>query len=267
MTPAMIEALRRDLVSTSRALHARGWVANHDGNLSARLDDPGEPGPRLLCSPTAVSKADVTPESLIVVEEQDGQRRVVEGTRRPFSELTLHLAAYGARPDIRVVLHAHPPTATGFAVAGQPIPHPFMAEPVVSLGPTLPVVPWHPPGDGEGDRALARALGDADAVLLDRHGVITVGGSFEQALLRMELVEHLARIALVAGQLGGVRPLPAEQVAALSSKGRPPSDPARAPAPAREAADAWTSPQGTGAGGLDRPDLRSVVTDALRRFQ
>ncbi|MCK6504660.1 class II aldolase/adducin family protein [Myxococcota bacterium] len=267
MTPAMIEALRRDLVHTSRALHARGWVANHDGNLSARLDDPGEPGPRVLCSPTAVSKADVTPESLIVVVEDQGQRRVVEGTRRAFSELSLHLAAFEARPDIRVVLHAHPPTATGFAVAGMPIPHPFMAEPVVSLGPTLPVVPWHRPGDAEGDRAVARALAQADAVLLDRHGVLTVGGSFEQALLRMELVEHLARVALVAQQLGGVRPLPAEDVAALAAKGRPPSEPARAPAPTPDDPPAWGSPAAAPGGGHDRPDLRSVVTDALRRFQ
>ena len=267
MTPAMIEALRRDLVATSRALHARGWVANHDGNLSARLDEPDEPGPRLLCSPTAVSKADVTPESLIVVLDQDGQRRVVEGTRRVFSELTMHLAAYQARPDIRVVLHAHPPTATGFAVAGQPLPHPFMAEPVVSLGPTLPFVPWFRPGDPAGDLAVGRALADADAVLLERHGVLTVGGSFEQALLRMELVEHLARIALVAQQLGGVRPLPAEDVAALAAKGRPKSEPARAPAREPDASPtSAAAPAATGAS-LDRPDLRSVVTDALRRFQ
>ena len=267
MTPAAIEALRREILATSHALHARGWVANHDGNLSARLDDPGEPELRVLSTPTSVSKGDVAAETLVVI---DAERRVVEGTRRPPSEVGLHLAAYRARPDIRVVLHAHPPTATGFAVAGVPLPHPFLAEAAVSLGPVLPVVPWSPPGDPQAERDLASALAQADVVILDRHGVLAVGGSFEQALLRLELVEHLARIALVAQQLGGVRPLSSDQVAALCARGRPGSDPARAPA--AEAPPAGPSPTAslaspssalTGA----RPDVRAVVSDALSRFR
>lgn len=259
MDPARIETLRRELVRASQTLHARGWVANHDGNLSARLDALGDEHLRVLCSPTAVSKADVGLESLIVV---DGQGAVVEGTRRAFSELTLHLAAYRARPDIGVVLHAHPPHATAFAVAGVPIPHPFMAEPVVSLGPVIPVVEHAPPGDPRLIEGLSQALAVADVVVLDRHGLISVGGSFEQALLRMELVEHLARIALAAQQLGGVRPLPAEQVQVLAAKGRPPSDPLRAPL--TPAAPAFTAaPALTGA----RPDVRELVAQALTRFR
>ena len=103
------EALRADLSQTSQVIHQRGWVANHDGNISARLAPD-----RLLCTPTATSKGDVTAAMLLVL---DGSGAKVMGTRRPFSELHLHLAAFKARPDIGVVLHAHPPTATGFAVA------------------------------------------------------------------------------------------------------------------------------------------------------
>ncbi len=251
------ERLRRELVETSRALHARGWVANHDGNVSCRLG-----GGRLLCTPTAVSKGDVTAEMLIVVAP-DGS--VVQGSRKSFSELQLHRAAYAARPDIGVVLHAHPPTATAFAVAGKPIGHPFMAEPVVTLGPVIPVAAYRRPKSAALDAAVSAALRDADVVLLDRHGVLAVGGSFEQALLRLELVEHLARISHAAQALGGPRPLPSEEIRALAQGGRPKSDPdwsgvsggapnARVAAPPRERSDA-------------RPDVGRLVSDALHRYR
>jgi len=251
------EQLRRELVATANALHARGWVSNHDGNASCRLG-----AGRLLCTPTAVSKADVTPESLIVVGE-DGE--VLQGTRRSFSELQLHRAAYTARPDIGVVLHAHPPSATAFAVSGRELGHPFMAEPVVTLGPQIPVVPYHRPKDRALDAAIGRALGGADVAILDRHGVIAVGGSFEQAFLRLELVEHLARIAEAAAALGGVRPLPADEVAALAAKGRPPSSPSWGALAARPVSDGSSSRR-TSAGD-PRPDVAGLVDATLRRFQ
>ncbi len=247
------ETLRRQLVSTSRQVWERGWVANHDGNLTARLD-----AERLLCTPTAVSKGSVSPEMLIVV---DSNNTVLTGTRRAFSELALHRAAYAARPDIGVCIHAHPPTATGFAVAGVALGHPFMAEPVVTLGACLPTVPLMLPGDAALPGAIAKALAQADVALLEGHGVLAVGGSFEQALLRLELVEHLAKIALVAKQLGGARPLPRHLVERLTAKGRPPSVPdhtSTAPS-AGPVPSAGPAPH--------RPDVRSVVEDALRRLR
>ena len=256
------EGLRRGLVDVSRALHARGWVSNHDGNVTCRLD-----GGRTLATPTAVSKGDVSLEMLIVV---DSGGKVVQGTRRAFSELQLHRAAYGARPDIGVVLHAHPPACTAFAVAGESLGHPFMAEPVVTLGPTIPVVPYCRPGDPRLDVGIAKALAAADVMILDRHGVLVVGGSFEQALLRLELLEHLATIALGATRLGGVRALPPAEVAKLSAKGRPKSTPCWGASPAAasrgpeslrgDAAAERHSPSG-------RPDVGRLVDDALQRFR
>lgn len=252
------EQLRRQLLETAHALHRRGWVANHDGNASCRL------GPaRLLCTPTAVSKGDVTAESLIVV---DGENKVVQGTRRAFSELQLHRAAYAARPDIGVVLHAHPPQATAFAVSGKDLGHPFMAEPVVSLGPRIPVVPYHRPKDPALDAAIGAALADADVVILAQHGVLAVGGSFEQALLRLELVEHLARIAAAAAPLGGVRGLPPAEVAALSAKGRPASQPSWGATPATPAQNR-TGRNSTPRGSTRRPDVAGLVDATLRRFE
>ena len=157
MNHPLIEQWRNEIVAYSHRLHSNGWVANHDGNLSARLSES-----HLLCTPTAISKGDLEPSWLIVV---DGDNAVVEGSRRSFSELQIHRAAYNARPDISVVIHAHPPSSCAFAVAGVPIPHPMMAEPVVSLGPEIPMVPYHRPGDPKLSEAIGTALQRAAAAL------------------------------------------------------------------------------------------------------
>ena len=256
MKSEVIERLRSEIVAYSHRLHANGWVANHDGNLTARLS-----GDTLLCTPTAVSKGDVEPSWLIVV---DGENNVVEGTRRSFSELQLHRAAYEARPDISVVLHAHPPVTCGFAVAGVPLPHPMMAEPVVSLGPEIPMVPYHRPGDPMLSVAIGEALQRADVVVLERHGVLSVGGGFEQAYLRMELVEHQAKIAMNAAMLGGARLLPADEVAALSKKGRPISHPPRMDAAERESHHGIHVTQANEP--VSPPNVGALVDKALKRF-
>ena len=198
--------LRQQLASFSRRIWERGWVANHDGNLSVRLRRG-----RLMCTPTGLSKGEIGAEMMLTVD-QGG--KVLAGSLRPFSELNLHLAYYQARSDVGAVLHAHPPTATAFGVAGRSLEEPFMPEIVVSLGPGVPTVPLSAPGS-EAAQALAPFLDDYDAVLLAGNGVLTCGDDLEQAYLRMELVEHAARIALAAHQLGGAQPLPSTLVVQL----------------------------------------------------
>ena len=259
----MEERYRREIVEVSRALHSRGWVANHDGNLSARLSGRDD---ALLCTPTAVSKGDVTPESLIVVGPDNA---VLQGTRAPFSELRLHRVAYAARADVNVVIHAHPPTATGFAVAGIPLGAPFMAEPVVSLGETVPLVPYALVGSPALDEALAAALQGSDAVMLANHGVLTVGPSFELALLRMELVEHLCKIALVARQLGGPVPIPRADVEKLlegRAKAGLNPNPSKAPSKAGANSNLVTSASIPHSPPPSPGDVQALVADALRRF-
>lgn len=234
----------REVAALCLHLHARGWVANHDGNVSTRLAG-AEGAERFLASPTAVSKADVRSDMLVEVAAEGDAFKVVGGERRVFSEFSLHLAAFRARPDVRWVCHAHPPYATAWAVAGRSFwESPFMGEPVVSLGAEIPVV------DGSG---LGDALSRCDAVLLMNHGVITVGPDAETARLRMELVEHLAKIAALAEPLGGPRPLPGDQIEKLLA--------ARA--------KAGLGPAGGGgsyAAVGPKPDVASLVADALRRY-
>jgi len=195
-----------EVAEYAQRLHARGWVANHDGNVSVR-----EGQGRYLATPTATSKAAVRADELVVVDDAGNK---VGGRGKPFSEIGLHLTVFQNRSDVHAVIHAHPPTATGFAVAGVPLDEAFLAEAVVSLGPGVPTVPFAAPG-ADACRALADYTRGYDAVLLGGHGVVSWGPDLETAYLRMELVEHLAKVALVARQLGGVRPLPASAMPKL----------------------------------------------------
>jgi L-fuculose-phosphate aldolase len=268
-------ALRGAVAETARALHANGWVANHDGNVTAR------DGAAYVATPTATSKRDVTEQSLI---ELDARGQVV-GAGKVFGEIGLHLAIYARRPDVGAVVHAHPPNATAIASSGRnPIERPFIAEAVVSLGPALPVVPYAAPGD-----AAVAAIGPwaemVDAVMLGNHGAIAWGATCEQALLRLELVEHLAKIAIAAQSLGGVQPLPdaafpallaarakanigrvADRAVELAARLGAPATAQSAQkavvacAPAPHASVPTIAP-----GGAPRPDLGSIVRDEIMR--
>jgi L-fuculose-phosphate aldolase len=190
--------LRTEVAAVARHLHDRGWVANHDGNVTAR------DGARYLATPTATSKRLIQDRDLI---ELDAAGKVT-GAGKVFGEIGLHLAVYARRPDVGCVVHAHPPFATAISASrDNPIERPFIAEAVVSIGPRIPRVGYAQPGE-PAKAALAPWCELVDAVLLGNHGVIAWGASPEQALLRLELVEHLARIAHAAAAFGGVEPLP-----------------------------------------------------------
>lgn len=218
--------LREELISTAHAIHARGWVANHDGNITVRR------GPnRFLATPTAVSKAAVDHANLI---EVDAHGKRLSGTAKPFSELSLHFPVYERREDVHAVIHAHPPYATAIACSGASlIERPFSPEVVVSLGDWIPTVPYAQPGL-DARRALSEYVDHVDVALLASHGVISWGRDLETAYLRMELVEHQARIATLAQATGGVRPLPESAF--------PPLLAARAKAGLGKAAERATSP-------------------------
>lgn len=202
-----MKRLRSELAEVSRQLHERGWVANHDGNVTAR------DGTRYWATPTATSKRVVAERDVIELNA----RGEVIGAGKVFGEIGLHLTVYERRADVGWVVHAHPPHATAIASArggANPIERPFIAEALVSLGPKIPRLPYAQPGE-PAKQALAPWCELVDAVLLGNHGVMAWGATAEQALLRLELVEHLARIAIAAAPLGGVEPLPESAIAPL----------------------------------------------------
>jgi L-fuculose-phosphate aldolase len=199
MPVAPLPKVRAELVAVSRRLHENGWVANHDGNVSVRLN-----GGRLLITPTAVSKRDVDDGMLLIV---DLEGKVLEGRRKAFSELELHLAMYRARPEADAVIHAHPPHATAFGLVGLDLGPIAMPELTVSLGAKVPTLPRVMPREKAGVEAVEKAAREVDAMLLAGNGAFTLGVNLEQALLRMELVEHYARILCIARGLGSVASL------------------------------------------------------------
>ena len=193
-----MKQLRAAVAETSQLIHRAGWCANHDGNVSAR------DGNRFIATPTATSKRLVAEKDLIEVDTKGA----VIGHGKVFGEIGLHLVIYERRPDVGAVVHAHPPNATAIGCSRQhPIERPFIAEALVSLGPMIPKLPYAQPGD-QARQALAPWCELVDAVILGNHGVIAWGKDCETALLRLELVEHLAKIAVAAAPLGGVEPLP-----------------------------------------------------------
>ncbi len=202
--------LAAEIVAASHALHARGWVANHDGNVSARWSDT------FLVTPTATSKADATEGNLAVT---DAAGEPVEGDTRPPSEFALHLGAYRVRDDVHAIVHAHPPYATAMACAGRAIDV-FLPEAIVSIGAKIPLSRFALPFGAAGSAVVEELIDRYDAILLCRHGVITVGRDMEQAMLRMELVEHLARVHTLAIPHGGVKPLPEDVLGTLLGKRR-----------------------------------------------
>ena len=200
------EQVRAEIVEVGRRLHARGFIAANDGNISVRLDET-----RLLTTPTGVSKGFMTPDMLVMTDLQGVK---LAGGRSPSSELLMHLAVYELRPEIKAVVHAHPPTATGFAVAGIPLDRAVLAEVVTTLG-SIPIAEYGTPSTPELADAVRQFIKVHDGLLLANHGALTVADELLAAYYKMETLEHFARISLVARLLGRERLLSREEVARL----------------------------------------------------
>jgi L-fuculose-phosphate aldolase len=189
---------REEIVRYGRMLHERGFVAAMDGNLSVRLADD-----RILVTPTCVSKGGMVPADMVIV---DLEGRRVSGRRNVTSEIGMHLLIYRLRPDIDAIVHAHPPTATGFAAAGIALTEPLVCEVVMGLG-CIPLARYGTPGTSELAQTLEPYVPNYDAILMSNHGVVTYGDTIEHAYMKMETVEHFAQISLVTHLLGRQQPL------------------------------------------------------------
>jgi L-fuculose-phosphate aldolase len=202
-------AAARRMALCCRQLAVRGLIAGRDGNLSVRLG-----AERVLVTPSGLVKALVEPRDMVEVDLTGKPRR--RGARKPTSELDLHLTILRHRPDVQAVVHAHPPVTTAFAVAGQEIPGNLLPELIFVVGP-VPLVPFGMPGTPELGRSVVPYL-EAQrphALLLANHGAVTMGKTLDEAWIRMESLEHAARIIMTARALGEPRVLPARVVEQL----------------------------------------------------
>ncbi len=195
--------LRADIVEVGRRLYARGYTASNDGNISVRLD-----GGRLLMTPKSVCKGFMSPE-MMCITDLDGKK--LAGERDPSSEMQMHLEVYRQRPDAKAVVHAHPPIATGFAVAGIPLDRAVLAEVVTTLG-SVPIAEYATPSTKELPEAVRKYVKAHDGMLLANHGALTLGADLFAAYYKMETIEHFAKISLVARMLGGENLLSRKEV-------------------------------------------------------
>jgi L-fuculose-phosphate aldolase len=200
--------LKNNIIDAGKRAYARGYVASNDGNISARIDKK-----HVLITPTGVSKGFMKASDLIVV---DMNGKIVNGKKKPSSEVFMHLQIYHERPDVNSVCHMHPPYATGFSVAGIPLDQDGLSEVIISLG-NIPLVPYGTPGTEDFYKPLLPLLQQYDAFLLANHGALAVGTDVFNAYFKMETLEHYAHILFIAKQLGNVNTLNAEQVQKLTA--------------------------------------------------
>ena len=188
-----IDLIKEQICDVCHKTWQLGWVAANDGNVSARLEDG-----TFLCTPTGMSKSFITPEKLIHI---NANGEILEGLR-PSSEIKMHLRCYEKRPDVWSVIHAHPPGATGFAVAHKAMDMYNMIEDVAVIG-SVPLTPYGTPSTAEVPDAIEPYLEEHDVMLLENHGALAVGSDVITAFYRMESLELWAKITINAVILGG----------------------------------------------------------------
>jgi L-fuculose-phosphate aldolase len=197
---------RLDICVAGRWMYERDHIAACEGNLSVRMDNQ-----RILTTPTCMNKGMLAPSDLVVM---DLEGRQLSGERKASSELAMHLLFYRMRPDVYAICHGHPPTATGFAVAGRALDQALLPEVIVGLG-QIPLVKYGTPGTPELSAAIEPYVMHYDALLLANHGAVTCGPDLLTAFYRMETIEHCAKITLAAEMAGNPRLLSSREVAKL----------------------------------------------------
>lgn len=197
---------KKQICEIGKRIYEKGLVAANDGNISIRLGDN-----EFLITPTGVSKGFMTPEMILKV---DGQGNVLDGDYRPTSEMKMHLLVYRERPDVKAVVHVHPPYATAFAIAGIPLDQAIMPEAVVYLG-TIPIAEYGTPSTEEVPNAVKKHVHHHQGVLLENHGALTWAKDLEHAYYLMESLEFTAKINWISKQLNGDRDLSKKHVQTL----------------------------------------------------
>src|SRR5438477_6010258 len=187
--------IKQEICEIGRRLYAKGFAAANDGNITYRLNDK-----EILCTPTMVSKGFLKPEDICKVD-YDGKQ--LAGTRKRTSEVLLHLAVYKNRPDINTCVHCHPPHATAFAVAHEPIPKCILPEVEVFLG-EVPIAEYETPGTTRFADTILPYVKNCNTIILANHGTVSFGPDLEKAYWNTEIIDAYCRILILSKQLGRV---------------------------------------------------------------
>ena len=192
---------KNDIIEICKRVYANGWVAANDGNVSIKLDSS-----TVLCTPTGMSKGYLTTDELIKVDMEGNK---IDGFLEPSSEIKMHIDVYKNKPGVNSVVHAHPPYATGYAVAGLALDECVMPEIIVGLG-SIPLTKFGTPSTMEIPENIRPYLKEYNVFLLENHGALSLGNDVYQAYYRMESLELFAKISLFAKLAGKVQVLSEE---------------------------------------------------------
>jgi L-fuculose-phosphate aldolase len=203
------EKIRQDIVQAARLLHSREYISGFDGNISVRIGRN-----RLICTPSAVNKGFLEAKDLVVIDLEGNTLR--GNQRSPSSEILMHLLVYAERPEIKAVVHAHPPHCVACTLTGINLSLPIVPETAYHIG-AVPTAPYATPGTQEVPQSIRPFINESCAILLERHGSLTLGKDLWGAYNRLESLEHVARILYLSRNLGELIPLTPEQVARLRS--------------------------------------------------
>ncbi|MBE6698679.1 MAG: class II aldolase/adducin family protein [Ruminococcaceae bacterium] len=197
------EQIKQEICEVGHRLYNHGFVAANDGNISVKLNDN-----EFYCTPTGVSKGSLTPDMIIKI---DAEGNKLEGTLNPSSEIKMHLRVFRERPDVNAVVHAHPPVATAFTVAGIPLDRYILPEAVLTIG-DVPTCAYATPSTMEIPDSLMPYIQEHDAFMLKNHGALTVGNTLTRAFFTMEEVEFNAKIMKYAMELGRIEEISKEKM-------------------------------------------------------
>ncbi|MDO4617988.1 MAG: class II aldolase/adducin family protein [Clostridia bacterium] len=200
--------VKKEICEIGRRIYQDGFVAANDGNISVKIDDD-----TYFTTPTGVSKGFMTPDMICKVDGK-GNPKESTGKWRPSSEFKMHLKVYQERPDVNAVVHAHPPIATSFAIAGIALDKLIMPEAIIFLG-AVPIAQYGTPSTMEIPESLEPYIQDYDAILLANHGALSFGCDLNTAFFRMESTEFYAKLTYYATMLGGAQEIPCGEVKKL----------------------------------------------------
>lgn len=200
--------VKKEICEIGKRMYMSGFVAANDGNISVKINDK-----EVLCTPTGVSKGYMTPDMICKVDI-NGKVLTANGKFRPSSEVKMHLRVYKERPDVKSVVHAHPPYGTSYAIAGVPLDKAIMPEAVIALG-NVPIAAYGTPSTDEIPDEVSKYLSCYDAVLLENHGALTYSNSLMNAYFKMESLEFYAKLMFISSQIGEPQVLNNKQVEKL----------------------------------------------------
>jgi L-fuculose-phosphate aldolase len=192
---ANLHKIKQDICEIGRRIYNKGFAAANDGNITVRVSDN-----EVLCTPTMQSKGFLKPDDIALIDMQGKQ---LSGRKKRSSEALLHLEIYRQRDDIKSVVHCHPPHATAFAVAREPIPQCVLPEVEVFLG-DIPITRYETPGGQSFADTIIPFVHKTNVIILANHGTVSFGEDVEKAYWWTEILDAYCRILLLSKQLGRV---------------------------------------------------------------